>query len=138
MSYGWEPLPLFDFLEGMRVAAGATTGRRFLDVGSGIGEKLALAALLGWEPEGIELSAPLAVSSRMYWPHPVAIVDAFDFAGYRVYDLVYCYRPLVREEDQAALNRWIVGHLRPGALFFCAGGPDPDGLTELGGQVWRA
>lgn len=137
LRYGWEPLPLFDFLEGMRVAANATTGRRFLDVGSGIGEKLEIAAMLGWTPQGVEVDPALAADSRTYWPHKVVVCDAFEFDGYDEFDLIYCYRPLINPVDQDTLNRVIVEGARSGTVLFFAGGPYPQELTQLGAQVWK-
>jgi SAM-dependent methyltransferase len=134
-GYGWGPLPLYDFLQGMSIA-GPGAGRRFLDAGSGIGEKLELAAMLGWKPTGVEREPEYVCSSRLYWPHPVIVGDAFEFAEYADFDLVYCYRPCFEAADQDALNRVIAERMRPGALFFSAGGPWPDWLEHVGGQVW--
>ena len=135
-GYGWEPLPLYDFLQGMRVARPGD-GRRFLDVGSGVGEKLKLAHMLGWEPEGVEINPILAGTSREMWPYPVTVADAFDYDGYGEFDLVYCYAILIERDDQMELHHHVTERMRPGALYFAAGGPDPDWLENIGGQVWR-
>lgn len=136
--YGWQPLPLIDFQRGMDVV-GPGAGRAFLDVGSGIGCKLFLADALGFTVAGVERHAPyVQVSLRLFPEFPVTPADAFEFDRYDRFDVVYCYRPCIDPDEQRHLNRVIAVRMRPGALFFSAGGPYPDWLEPVGFQVWRA
>jgi SAM-dependent methyltransferase len=135
-SYGWEPLPVVDFLREMDIV-GRGESRRFLDVGSGIGEKLALAGLLGFAPQGIEIDPELAYHSRRFFPYPVEVVDAYDFRSYHRYDVIYCYRPMIEVSDQVELNSVIAERMNPGALFVSVGGPWPKELNRVDGQVYR-
>ena len=135
--YGWQPLPLIDFYRGLDVI-GPGAGRSFLDVGSGIGSKLSLASQSGFAPEGIERHAAYVQTSLGLFPDlPVTLGTADAFDRYDAFDVVYCYRPCVDPNEQTRLNHLISDRMRPGALFFSAGGPYPDWLTLLGDQVWR-
>jgi SAM-dependent methyltransferase len=133
--YGWQPLSLIDFLDGMDVAKDRG---HFLDVGSGLGTKLKLADALGWAVEGLEIYEPYAeVSRQLFADFKVELGDAFDYQRYGSFDLVYCYRLCIASDDQDQLNHWIADQLKPGALFFSAGGPWPEWLEHVDGQVWR-
>lgn len=147
----WGALPLLDFYEGMEIAAEALNypqppemmpaidaRLRFLDVGSGIGSKLFLANRLGWDVYGIEHYEPYAETSRLLFPQfSVERVAADDFDKYHEFDLIYSWRIVRDSVKQHILNELIVDHMRPGALYFMAGGPDPKWLDHVGGQVWR-
>lgn len=142
--YGWEPAPLLDFLEGMTAAAdfreadGATAPGRFLDVGSGIGSKLVVAAALGWSADGIERYEPYArVSVDLFPKHPVTVVNAMNYRGYDLYDLVYCDRLGRQDSAQEQLLAHVTRHMRPGALLFAFGPPYPDWLDHVSGYVWQ-
>jgi SAM-dependent methyltransferase len=138
--YAWQPLPLLDFFRGLSIVAKvAPDAKTFLDVGSGIGTKLALARLSGYVATGVEHHEPYASASRRLFPgEEVIVAEAEGFDGYSRYDVVYSYRICVNPDHQSRLNRVIADQLRPGALFFSAGGPYPDWLTHVGGQVWKA
>ena len=136
--YYWAPLPLVDFFAGMAICAEHATGKRFLEIGSGIGTKLFVASAMGWDVRGVEVRANYATVSRNIFPQlPVYKSAAETYVGYDRVDVVYCYRPLKDAEAQARLNRLIADRMRPGALLFSAGGPYPDWLEHISGEVWR-
>jgi SAM-dependent methyltransferase len=117
---------------------GPGAGRLFLDVGSGIGSKLFLASQSGWEAHGLESRAEYALVSKQLFPDlPVELGDAFAYQAYDQFDLIYSYRLCVDPDHQDCLNDIIAKQMKPGALFFSAGGPWPDWLEHVGGQVWR-
>jgi 2-polyprenyl-3-methyl-5-hydroxy-6-metoxy-1,4-benzoquinol methylase len=127
-----------EFLAGMTIVSNAGSGRRFLDVGSGIGTKLALASSLEFDVHGIECYSPyIEVSKRLFPDLPVTHCTAEVFDRYDRFDVVYCYRPCVKPEDQNALNRHISERMRSGALLFNVGGPSPLWLEHVDGEVWR-
>lgn len=143
--YAWHPLPLQEWYAGMTLAQKYLIDRNrcwtgeesFLDVGSGYGIKLALAEALGWRPFGIERYQPYAsVSTRLFPNIDVQVVNAFEYESYDKFDLVYSYRLCIDLDDQRQLTSHIVSRMKPGALFFFAGGPDPVGLTRVGDSVW--
>lgn len=146
--YDWVPLPVAEFLAGLRVCSERLVDRhrhwppegfRFLDVGSGIGTKMVLASALGYAVTGVELRPEYAEASRELCPEAeVVCADAFEWSGYGTADVVYSYRPCLDLEDQAGLTKRIVAEMKPGALLFLAGGPDPEGLEVVSGAfgVW--
>ena len=142
--YAWEPLPMSEFLPGITRAREwliernkCWTGEEsFLDVGAGIGTKLAVASLLGWTVEGCEHHVPyIELASRLF-PHvPITLGEAFDFDRYDEFDVVYSYRLCVDDDKQRELTQWIVQQMRSGSLFFSPCW-QPEGLRPLGAQVW--
>lgn len=109
----------------------------FLDVGSGIGTKLALADARGWKVTGLERHRPYLEVSERLWPNlPVVECDAFDFDGYDQFDLVYSYRLCIDDDDQAHLDAVLIEAARPGAFLFLPGS-HPDGLVPVARDVWR-
>lgn len=138
--YGWAPLPLLDFYDGMRVAREALgPGRHsFLDVGAGIGSKVFAAHWLGFEASGVEHHEPYVDVARRLFPEvTVTLGTALDFEDYGSFDVVYCYRIAVNPDLQVTVNRYVADRMRRGAVFFSAGGPYPDWLEHVEGQVWR-
>lgn len=137
-TYGWEPNSLINFFAGLAACREHTQGNKLLIVGSGLGRFAALAGRLGWLVKGIEIRASFTeISHELYPEIPVQVADAFDYDEYDQFDVVYYYRPLVSSDEQAQLNSMIISRMRPGALLFASGGPDPVGLEPIGYQVWR-
>jgi SAM-dependent methyltransferase len=145
--YNWIPLPLTAYLDGMNVI-GAPAGRSLLEIGCGIGSKLLLARLLGWDRltglelrrEYVEVARELTIwagdNCRIEPGPPLLVGDAFEFDRYDEYDVVYMYRPCIEDEHEAALERLIASRMRPGAVAFFAQGVVPLG-EPLGRDVWR-
>jgi SAM-dependent methyltransferase len=145
--FAYVPYPLGLFLEGLHTAGHylAATDRwpahsQFLDVGCGIGTKMALASFLGWRVKGIELHEEyLKVCRRLVPSAPLIQANAFDLTdAYAYADLVYSYRLCQDEDEQMRLARHLTKHMAPGALLFLVGCPDPDWLGKpLGPGLWR-
>jgi trans-aconitate methyltransferase len=133
-GFDLHSLPLAEFLAGMAVAGEPGT---FIDLGCGIGTKLAIAHWLGWDVTGVERHSDYAAVARKVVPEAkVYVGDAWTFEGLAAFDIVYSYRLMVDLARQDELNSSIVAQMRPGTLFFCAGS-DPHGLIEVGAGVWR-
>ncbi len=118
--HAWNPLPFWDFLDGVRAAEPYAHGRRFLDVGCGIGTKLALMHELGWDVSGIDRHEPYVEAARELMherPRSVTHGDAFDFEVFDA-DLVYMYRPMKSEDDTDALEQHVARRLPAGAVLF--------------------
>jgi SAM-dependent methyltransferase len=137
--YGWEPLPLLDFIEGITMCRDALGPgeHRFLDVGCGIGDKLVLARALGFEVHGIERHAPYAAVARDTFDVSAEVEWADAYERYDEHDVVYCNRLARDESRQTTLGDLIADRMRPGSLFWCVGPPYPERLTHVGGVVWR-
>jgi SAM-dependent methyltransferase len=138
--YGYEPLPLQQFLPGLVVCEQATVGRRFLDVGCGIGRAMLIAQLMGWDVTGLERHRPYIEAGRELVPEATFIAgEADDFAGYGGFDVVYSYRLCVNDEDQDQLERRILDRMRPGAIAFFGHRTlkTPMPGEPLGANCWR-
>lgn len=118
--HAWDPLPFWDFLAGVRAAEPHVQGKRFLDVGCGIGTKVAIMHELGWETSGIERNGPYVKAAReLMHERPLSIshADAFDVDTFDA-DLVYMYRPMKSDEDEARLEAHVAAGLGPGTVLF--------------------
>lgn len=138
--FAYDPLPIREFFPQIEVATAATTGRRFLDVGCGIGTKLALMHVLGWQVAGIDRHEPYIAVARELVPEATLTqadlrdVDCFDA------DLVYMYRPGVSEQMASALERHVIERMRPGSLLFLPTRlslPVGVDVEELAVSLWR-
>lgn len=137
--YGYVALPLSQFLDGLKVCTSAT-GRRFLDVGCGIGRALLIAYLTGWDVTGIEHHLPYADVARRLIPEAEIIgCKANDFDRYGDFDVVYSYRLCVNDDDQEALEKLIVSQMKSGAIAFFGHRSlkTPMQGEPLGANCWR-
>lgn len=135
-GFDLHPLPMAEFLAGM--AACGEPGS-FLDLGCGVGTKLLVAHMLGWQVTGVERHPDYAEAAMRLVPEAyVVVADVREQADLTGYDVVFSYRLMVDVEAQHELNRLIVSRMRPGALFFCCGS-DPVGLEPVDALagVWR-
>ena len=124
--HAYDPLPPALFLPGLRQAAELTQGRRFLDVGCGIGRNMALAWSLGWQVAGIERHGPYAEAARELLPEAdVYCEDAFDVDSFDA-DLVYMYRPARADAAEEWLEAHVLACLRPGTVCFFPTRRDPE------------
>ncbi len=116
----WDPLPFWLFLDGVRTAEPQVRGRRFLDVGCGIGTKLAIMHELGWEVAGIERHGPYVKDAQELMherPNSITHADAFDVPVFDA-DLVYMYRPMKSDDDEDLLEQHVLARVAPGTVMF--------------------
>jgi SAM-dependent methyltransferase len=118
-SHGWDPLPFWMFFDGIReCAALIPEGRRFLDVGCGIGTKLSIMFHLGWTVSGIELRREYVESARELIPEATIVhADAFDVEQFDA-DVVYMYRPMKSEPDEDRLEAHVRERAASGTVLF--------------------
>jgi hypothetical protein len=141
--YGWVPLRLPYFVHGMLIARDVLGSgfHRFLEVGSGIGTKLALARVMDWQPYGIERYLPYLEVCRRVFPHVNAEEgNAETFEDYGDFDLVYMCRVAPDDRRQEAITCRAAELMRSGAVLFApsVSGPwPPDWMEHVAGHVWR-
>lgn len=134
--FAYDPLPLALFLPGIASATAHQTGRRFLDVGCGIGTKLALMHALGWEVAGVDRHEPyLAAAAEMVPEADLRLADLFDLDGFDA-DLVYMYRPAVSDRLAEEAERHVIAGMSPGSLLFLPTRTPPVDLEPIGQQLW--
>ena len=122
--FAYDPLPWALFLPLIEQAASLVPGRRFLDVGCGIGTKLLFMHYLGWKVAGIERHPPYAHAARSLVPEAhVQTVDVFDLGEFDA-DVVYSYRLGVTEALQAEVEAHITARMRPGTVLLLPGRAD--------------
>src|SRR5215831_11774913 len=118
--FGWIPVRLELFFQGMATArAELGLGRhRFLEVGCGLGTKLALAHELGFEAVGIDIHRPYLEVCWRTFPHVAASQCSMaDFQNWGEFDLVYVARPVTSVAAQMIASHRILEGMRPGALL---------------------
>jgi len=127
-AYPFIPLHPADFTERLQAAwrilsvLGRTGNARFLDVGSGAGSKLFIAAEFFPRVEGLELDAgyldcAARIGSVVGEDRRVLGGDALTFEGYGSYDVIYSYAPPAMLPLQDALERRIHAQARDGTII---------------------
>ena len=102
---------------------------RFLDVGSGLGEKVFLAFALGrfvecdgleYDPRTVAVAEFLLASIAPQDPYPIRAFqgDALNFQRYGEYDVIYMYRPIRDSRRMGCLIRRIAAQMKVGAIVF--------------------
>jgi 2-polyprenyl-3-methyl-5-hydroxy-6-metoxy-1,4-benzoquinol methylase len=135
--HAYDPLPWAEFMQGVRVAA-EHAPRTFLDIGCGIGTKLAFMYALGWRVSGIDRHQPYIDAAQELVPEATLFCADIREVTELPYDVIYMYRPAVSEELEQEVERHVVSHLEPGTVVFA---PHRDlahlGLEPLEHDVWR-
>ncbi|MEL6233965.1 MAG: hypothetical protein AAFR46_06125 [Pseudomonadota bacterium] len=127
-------------------ALGRTERASFLDVGSGAGSKVVLAAQVFAQADGLELDPGYAAASRellssRYTSNTATIEgNALEFDGYHRYDLIYFFLPIRDRDAMHALETKIITDARPGTVFIApyAGfleRAEPQGVSKIAGNV---
>ncbi len=116
--HAWDPLPFWDFFRGVRRAAELTDRRRFLDLGCGIGTKLAIMDGLGWQVSGIDHHEPYVEAARELVPEAeIRLSNILDCEQLDA-DLVYMYRPAREENLEVAVEQHVLSVVAPGSVMF--------------------
>lgn len=115
----WMPFQLADFTAIMTEVIRETDGVSFLEVGSGIGTKSAVARyFFGLTTLGIEYDETLATVATQKRRGPVWVGDALQYPyGYGDYDIIWMYRVFRDEALQDQLEQKIYREMKPGAIF---------------------
>ena len=102
---------------------------RFLDIGSGIGEKPFLAYAIGkfsqcdgleYDPRTTAVADYLMATLAPQTPYPIRTIegDALEFDSYGDYDVIYMYRPFNNRLMMGRLVRRVAQQMKEGALLF--------------------
>jgi SAM-dependent methyltransferase len=91
----------------------------FLDVGCGIGTKLALARSYFGQIRGVEICKSYAefANSKLLYGDKVEIIDGRDYAKYDEADVIYMYSPFANPALQVELEIAAYRGARMGTLF---------------------
>jgi len=105
--------------------AGVAPGRRFTEWGSGFGVAACLAALLGFEAQGIEIEPDLVAAARQLADHfqlPVTFVcGRFDRAAPIDSDVIFAYP---WPDEERAIEELFERHAAAGAILLTYRGID--------------
>ena len=139
--HAYDPLPIAIFLDGLATVNQYAKGKRFMDVGCGMGTKLAFMHYMGWQVYGVERFGPYADVAHRFVPEAsIAVYDAFDIADFDA-DVVYSYRCCRTDETEFALESHIAENLSPGTVLWLPVrlGTLPDlPLRRVTDEVWVA
>jgi SAM-dependent methyltransferase len=127
-------------MEAMEVAAAHTEGRRFYEVGCGIGTKLALMYVLGWQVTGLERYEPYLEAARDLVPEARLIrADMRDVERFDA-DVVFMYRPAIDDATEEIMEKHLTDSVASGTILLVP--PETPffwslGLERLGPHLWR-
>lgn len=124
-------------MPGIRVAA-KYAPRTFLDIGCGIGTKLAFMSVLGWRVWGIDRHQPYIDIARELVPEAMLeCCDVRELTSLRA-DVIYMYHPAIAEELEQEVETHLATLMEPGTVIFA---PHRNlaylGLESLEHDVWR-
>lgn len=92
--------------------------KKFLDVGSGIGNICYISSLYDLIPEGIELNPVLFEISKQIYPEiKFDNVNVLDFKKYDEYDIIYYYVPFENLKIQDELRKIILDNIKVGGYI---------------------
>lgn len=94
--------------------------KSFLDVGCGMGDKLALVHKIAPHVRvgGIEFHKPYVKLARKIAPNAhVYHCNALHYADYHKWDIIYAYRPISHWDTMCALEERIMREMKRGATF---------------------
>ena len=115
-------------------------GKKFLDVGSGIGNLCYIATLIGFDAEGIELNPILFDISKQIYPEIKFInLDIYDFNKYYDYDIIYYFAPFKNIKLQEELKEKIENSVKVGTYISTIGTENKDDrFINIGnkGHLW--
>jgi hypothetical protein len=136
VNNSWAPFQMADFISIMAECVAVSEGNSFLDVGSGIGTKLAVACdLFGLESCGIEVDQVMVEhaddSGRV-----TLTCDALAYEGYGDHDIIWLYRPYRDSLAQAKLEHKIYEEMKTGAIVAGAWFEQPPGGFEIVVDNW--
>ena len=117
------------FLDKLEFYGALNNRGRFLDIGSGIGEKVFLAYVLGrfvqcdgleFDPRTSAIASFLLQQIAAHDPYPIRLLqgDALTFEHYGSYSVIYMFRPMHDPIAMASLFRRIAKQMQPGAIVF--------------------
>ena len=118
----WMPFQPSNFIAMLAECITYTEGFTFLDVGCGIGTKVALASeVFGLDADGVEVDADMAAEARKWKTGDILVQDALEVPGlYQDYDIIWLYRPFRDIPSERALEEMIHKNMKSGAIL--AGG----------------
>jgi hypothetical protein len=132
----WMPFQMADFIAIMAEVVSQSEGNKFLDVGSGIGTKIAVAQeLFKLNAVGIEYDREMmkfAHSKNRF----TNLGDALLFDRYHWYDIIWMYRPFRDPLSQAKLEHKVYENMKPGAIIAGAALTTPPNGFELVIDDW--
>lgn len=127
-EYEYIPLGLEAFQTQITVAHGLladTANASFIDVGCGIGTKVALARLKFPRAYGIEITPEYAEVARRLLSRFNTLSDKDEYIicgnalehSYKPYDVIYFYCPFMQPDLQIKLEQHLVKTAKKGAIF---------------------
>jgi len=137
--FGWEPSDIDVFGRLLLAAWNVTSGRRFLEVGCGIGTKMQLAESLGFSAYGIEILPELVAEARNEGLDVVE-ADARSWRGYAEFDTVYVNHPLLDSGAEEAFERELHQAMKPRSVLVAVNdcGPPADWKPVIDERAaWR-
>lgn len=138
-NYGYDPLPLIEFMVDIRIADENAHGNKFIDIGCGIGDKLALMCGYGYQVQGVEFFVPYVSAARYLVPEAdIQAMNAFDLEEINA-DIVYMYRPMKEDDDQRDLEEHVISLLSPGNVLYLpmlSPVPKAMGMEQKSPTVW--
>lgn len=114
--FPYIPYSMFYFVVHMEEIKRKFGCKSFLDIGSGIGDKVRLAKELGFDAVGIEY-LDYYVELASFLGNKTIHVDAFDFSDYQNYDIIYMYHPISDNELYTKLVKHIISKMKSGQLL---------------------
>jgi len=121
--HSYYPFPISHFLDGLYCLAKERPNSKYLEVGSGIGTKLILAAEAGFKVTGIEINPEYFEESKKLIESSgqsieLIQVDAKTWNHYQEFDCIYLGGAFKNEFEENELEDIILQSVQPSTLLF--------------------
>lgn len=105
---------------------------KFLDAGCGVGNIMLLASEIGFTSYGLEIDPTTICFAKKRGIRPDYIIrqDILTYKCYNDYDVIYFYRPIIKDKKQTKFEKIVKGQMKLGAILIAVGQADKGIVTD--------
>jgi len=133
----YQVLPVAMLLDALRDAEPSARGRRFLDIGCGVGTTLLLVHLMGYQVSGFDRVPEYIDQARRLVPEAdVWVADLFNVEEFDA-DIILMAHPCEDEEVEREAEEHVIERASEGTILITPGSVVQPGASYINGYVTK-